>query len=377
MSEFQKYVGHFLYTLEDDPHHLYRAISSRYEHLLNVARDSKFYVPFEPTSHVISVGGNSCQVIRLPKIPFQIRIQETTRAYAMKMVMFLVDFAIDCHERFSQTPSDIHEGNILWWDRPYFVDYDALRPLTHPAAALTFVRIGHLFYKYACGRRYMGSHDSFNFEALGREGGWMGDQIGRKDFTDPGLWRALRGVLQNFQPSPAKPSHWSEEYAGDLTALAKNPKFVQVLDLAPPGETMIDVGCNKGYTCHLLSDRYEKVMGFDSDEACIDAAETVPGRNFACFGLEHLALHEPIPIQERFHADVVMALAVTHHFDSLGLSVPFVSDILSGLTKQHLLMEDIAHVAAYHRELKTHGLEIVEHVPSHPSGRMLTLWRKK
>lgn len=376
--KFKKYIGHFLHTLDGDDDHLYRALTPAHAVTMAVARDSRFFVPFESTDYTIDVGNHSsCPVIRIPKLPFQVRIQETTRARAMQIVRFLIDFAIDCHAA-DTTPSDVHEGNILWWDRPYFVDFNALRPLNHPTAALTFVRIGHLFYKYACGRRHIGEHDIFDFAALAREGGWMAEQIRRPDFTDPSIWSGLRDVMSRFDPPAAPASHWSDEYALAEPELAKNPKFVQVLKLAPPGRTLLDVGCNKGYTCRLLADRYEDILGFDTDEACIDQAATEAARlNFACFGIEHLALQEPIPIRERFHADVVLALAVTHHFESLGFSVPMVSKILSGLTKKHLLIEDIVQVGHYHRQFKAHGLEIAEHVPSHPSGRMLTLWRRK
>lgn len=140
---------------------------------------------------------------------------------------------------------------------------------------------------------------------------------------------------------------------------------------------MLDVGCNKGYLGMLARDRYEYVLGFDVDEACIAAAPTtVPGLNFACFGMEHLRRREPIPICERFHADVVVALAMTHHLAKAGWSVSEVVDILDGLARRHLLIEDIVDVPAYSSELERRGFRVSDHRVSYPTDRTLTLWSR-
>jgi 2-polyprenyl-3-methyl-5-hydroxy-6-metoxy-1,4-benzoquinol methylase len=375
--KFRKYLGLWLFTLDGDDDHLYRAISPNYARDLSIIEDSKFFPNYEMTEHTVAVGPHpKCQVVKIKKYPFQIRIQETTRARALEIVKFLTAFAIDCHKK-DRTPSDVHEANVLWWDKPIFVDFDALRPLTHANAALTFVRIGYLMYRYVFNRSHLTDHAKIDFAAIKKEGGWMAEQTERKDFTDPAIWIALEKVINGIRLPPHSKTHWSDEYATNPTKeLAKNPKIAKVLDLVPPGRSLLDVGCNKGYVCSLLADRYESVVGFDNDEACIDRAFNEPGVNFAMFGIEHLALEEPIPIQERYHADVVLALAVTHHLKDVGMSVAFVAGILAGLTKKYLLIEDIVLPGEYRKEFERLGMEIVKRVPSYPTKRILTLWRK-
>ena len=372
----------WLYVRDDDEDGLYRAVASDYLHVLKIANGADFYIPHELTDVRMDVYGphKACHVIRVRRLPFQVRIQELTRAQALRCVLFLVDFVRYCHASHGVMPADIHEGNLLWWDRPYFVDYDAIRPLTHAWAAYTFVRIAYLLYRYVLGHELL-FHEHFTFVQLRALDGWMSDQTERPDFTDPSIWTELRDVIADMQTPPPPATHWSSEYAiAKLDDLGANPKFAAILKLAPPGRTMIDVGCNRGYTGHLLRDRYKYILGFDKDEGCIEGARPVPEVNYACFGIEHLDYQtrrdEAHPILGRFSADVVVALAVTHHFDTLKLPVSMVARVLAGLTKKHLLIEDIANVGDYNQQFREHGLVVADHCPSYPSGRTLTLWKR-
>lgn len=375
MAHFRPFLPHWLFTLEGDDDHLYRAIPPAHEPYLKVASAVPGFMPFTRTEHEIDVGVRRCSIIKIPRLPFQVRIQELTRHDAMRTIRFLIDFARRCHAH-GYTPWYLHEGNVLWWDGPHMVDFDAITPMTHSTSAQTFVRIGYLMYRYVFGRA-LPSHDTFDFRELERQGGWMAEQIHRRDFTDPAIWTALANVMAGVQAPVPNSSHWSSEYASkDLRAIASNPKFRSALDLVPAGRTLLDVGCNKGYACALLRERFDSVLGFDADEASIDdAAEFVrPGLNFAHFDLQHLRLSEPIPIHERFHADVVLALAVTHHFDNAGLSVKECASTLARLTKKALVIEDIVHARAYSEELASQGLKLARRVPSFPADRWLSLW---
>lgn len=375
---FEPYLGLWLYTLPGDEHHLYRVVPPRHEPTLDLTARVKGFQPFSRTPYRMALGPHpSCSVVRIPRIPFQVRIQELTRARAMEVIRFLVRLSIECHAH-GYTPWDIHEGNVLWWDGPRFVDLDAPRPLTHQSAAMSFVRIGYLMYRYVFGRQLM-DHTKFDFAALRKQGGWMAEQVGRSDFTAPDLWTGLRSVLDAAHAPSPPVTHWSQEYAtGDLDTLAANPKISSVLDLVRPGDTLLDVGCNKGYVCRLLANRFDAVLGFDIDEASVDAAtkDAAPGVNFAHFGIDHLRLVEPLPIHKRFEADVVLALALTHHLQNAGVPTATTAATLARLCRRELLIEDIADVGGYRQALTSHGLRVAQCVPSHPPSRTLTLWTR-
>lgn len=350
-------------------------------YILDVAQDCEFFVPHERTSHRLTVTRHpNCQVIKIRRLPFQIRCQELTRAKALEMVRMLINLAIFCIEKHNCIPFDIHEANLMYWDKPLFTDYDAVRRLDAPTAAAAFVRIGYLFYKFVQ-KKHNIPYERFDFQALARiaPDGWMARQVHRdhSDFTRLAIWHRFRSVFAGVRLGASKKTHWSHEYEiGKLDDVSTNPKFQRLLELAPSGRTLLDVGCNRGYTCHLLRDRFQDILGFDRDEAAIDEATPSPGVNFGCFGIAHLEKGHTLPNTARFHADVVLCLALTHHLQTAGFGVPRVAKILSAVTKKHLLIEDIVAVKEYHQAFKKHGLVVEKRLPSHPSGRMFTLWKR-
>ncbi len=382
MSKFQRYAGPWIYTLTGDDEHLYRAMLPTQMYILDVAKDCPFFVPHERTDMTLTVTRHkNCPVIKIRRLPFQLRCQELTRARALEMVRMLIDLAIFCIEKHRCIPFDIHEANLMYWDQPWFTDYDAVRALDAPTAAACFVRIGYLFYKFVR-KRHDIPYEQFDFYALARTApdSWMAKQFHRdySDYTKLPIWHQCRKVFAAVRLKPSPKTHWSHEYEiGKLDDISTNPKFARLLELAPSGRTLLDVGCNRGYVGHLLRDRFENILGFDKDEAVIDATTPTPGVNFGCFGIEHLENGYTLPNADRFHADVVICLALTHHLQTAGFAVPRVAKILSSLTKKHLLIEDIVAVEQYHRQFKKHGLVVEKRLPSHPSGRMLTLWRRK
>jgi hypothetical protein len=374
--EFKKYIGLWLYTIDGDNEHFYRAIPKRHELGLKVAKEFDGFIPYEDTDYRMAIGPNDCRIIKIRRLPFQIRIQECTKRRALEIIKFLVDLAIDCHEH-GVTPSDIHEANILWWDRPHFIDLDAIEPLSHKSAALTYVRISYLLNRYVL-ERNSGSHVAYNLHTMRSHGGWMANQADTPDFTKPEVWGKFRKFIYGLRTPSHPDTHWSKNYAkSPRSELAKNPKIAKVLEMIPSGRTLLDVGCNKGYICNLLKDKFEYIFGFDADEPCIDMAFSEPNINFGHFGIKHLGRKEPISITDRFHADVVTALAVTHHFRDAKISWRFVADTLNRLTKKYLLIEDIILADRYAGAFKSYGFEIEQQIPSYPSGRTLTLWKRK
>jgi len=335
---------------------------------------SEWFPQIERTGHSISVGGNNCEVVKIFRLPFQVRIQECTRRQALQLVRSLVEFVIESLP--GRVPADIHEGNFCWWNGLVFVDLDAFQAAHDEQAAMAFVRIAYLLLRYVSGVSLV-AHDRFDLVQLRRYEGWMSDVArGRKTgFNDIELWTTLRSMLDRLSVTNTA-THWSDEYAAGGGHPAK---LAAVAELVPPAATLLDLGCNKGYVTAMLADRFNYGLGVDVDEACIDLATEQYGclkLNFARVDVDVFSQAQPVQIHTRFHADVVLALALTHHLDRAGHSVEYVAGLLARLSRDYLVVEDIVHVAAYAAQLRAHGFEVEQTVPSVPSGRTLTLWRK-
>lgn len=377
--KFKEFGSKWLHALEEDDTHLYRAITPKSMKLLKQLRSHPFLIPITDTEYKLTVDFQgktyeNCDVLRVPKLPFQIRIQETTRTRARDAIVQVIDFIIDCM-KLDIVPLDTHESNILFWKRLYFVDLDAFFQKEGWCMDM-FARITYLYYKYVLGKK-ISDHASFGFAVISTHGGWAAKQLSR-NFEDLSVWREFRQVVADTQIDVPE-THWLKAYAYDLQKTNENQKMVATLDILKDvnERTMIDIGCNKGYLCNLLSDKFDSIVGFDNDEACIDVAMTRAAQNveFCHFGLLHLT-EDKLPAIDRFKADLVIALAVTHHFNDAGMDVHTIADIFDKLTKKWLLIEDIVNVEKYHAIFKEKGLKLAKRIDSYPEDRKLALWRR-
>ena len=372
---FTKYLDHRLFTIDNDKNNLYRAIRPEDEWMLSIIEIEKdTFINFSKTDHKIIVGGLNCNVVKIPKLPFQIRIQELTSRQSLEVIKFLINSVISC-KKHDCTIYDIHEGNILWWNKPIFIDLDAISVWNHSNCALSFVRICYLMYKYVF-KRDIKSHEDACFEMLKTQGGWAAEQINRR-FDDILLWNEFKNIVDSIKLPEHNKSLWSDDYAvSSAEELKNNPKIKKVIDMVPDGESMLDIGCNKGYMSYYFNKKFKYKLGFDNDESCIDKIKPNENSNFACFGIDNFKKIEPIPINERFHADVVLALAVVHHFESIGLTIDYIANTISKLSKKHILIEDITNYEEYDKIFIKNGFSIVNRIESYPAKRMLTLWKK-
>jgi hypothetical protein len=141
---------------------------------------------------------------------------------------------------------------------------------------------------------------------------------------------------------PLKPSdHWGR----------KQWTVHQVLKELQP-RTVLDLACNLGWFARMASVEGAEVIAADVDETCVnrlyrrlrqdeghvlplvlDLNDPSPG-----YGV---GIHWFAPATERFQADLVLALAVTHHLVLSGFRLGFdqVVQALSGFTRRALLVE--------------------------------------
>lgn len=371
------FCGIWQHYTDDDPDHIYRAIAPGHEHLLEVAKKMPLFHPFEMTDRKIDVGAHKqIPMVRSKRIPFQIRIQEMTRKQALASCRALVQMVRD-GERLGFIPADIHESNFLWWNGPIFVDLDAIEPAHNEHYAMAFVRIAALMLRYVY-RRDVPTPCNFDVNALAAQGGWAGQQAKHgRDWADPRLWKDFAHVLANIQVD-VKPGYWATNYAKDFKAIQKNDKFQRSIAMIPPGKTLLDVGCNWGYLGEMVKDRFTYMSGFDLEEACINEAPQNETTSYAYFGFQAFdnPKHNP-PMTSRYEADVVTALAVTHHFKDHGMKIGYIANTLADLTKRHLLIEDIHGGPKYDAVFKSRGMTLVERQDSYPRGRKLSLWQQR
>ena len=372
---FIKYLGLRLYTLDNDKNNFYRAIRPLDEWMLPIIRiEDNIFINFTETDYKITIGNIECKIVKIPRLPFQIRIQELTRRQSLEIIKFLINSVISC-KKHDCIIHDIHEGNVLWWNKPIFVDLDAISTWNHANCSLSFVRICYLMYKYVF-KRNINSHEDACFEMLKTQGGWASEQINRQ-FDDITLWHEFKNIVDSIKLPDHDKNLWSDDYAtSSVEELKNNPKIKKVIDLAPDGESMLDIGCNKGYMSHYFDNKYKYKLGFDNNESCIDKIKTSKNSNFAYFGIDNFKKIEPIPINERFYADVVLALAVVHHFESIGLTIDYIANTIAKLSKKYILIEDITNYEEYDKIFIENGFSIINRIESYPAKRMLTLWKK-
>jgi len=124
-----------------------------------------------------------------------------------------------------------------------------------------------------------------------------------------------------FAHTPKKTSMWGEYQKSAFAQKEPDKRRQRIIDLAaeysPDAASCLDIAGNQGYVAHLLSNtkRYDSVISIDYDENAIEA-----GREYLRESPVHLYLVNPfVPmgsyesIASLIRADIVLALALTHH----------------------------------------------------------------
>ena len=381
MMRFQN--SKWLFYKEKDDHYLYRAVPKKQTPLIDRFSELNI-IPCVPTDQTQTVGPRSCIIYRVNRLPFQIRIQEVTRAIAKEIVLYLIDLNISCIKQ-SIAIFDIHESNVLYWNGPIYVDLDSMREANSKLYAGAVARIAYLFNKYVRKIAIKSTAGCYDLKSMQKDGSIF-SKIGREwsatNWSKIKPWQRLKKLVQESTIEMA-PSHWGDVYGPHHKdhdkMLQENVKIrgaMKLLRRIKP-KSVLDVGCNKGYLCDMVSEFSDSAIGFDVDEKCVDMANQLYSHNtkvnFANFGIIRLNREEGF-IQQRYSADAVVALAVTHHFKTAGMDAKTVAILLTKLAKKWILIEDIADVGSYHHVFKNRGFGLLERVQSFPEHRHISLF---
>ncbi len=130
---------------------------------------------------------------------------------------------------------------------------------------------------------------------------------------------------------------------------AKVKSVDRITDMLKP-ETVLDVGCNRGWMSELVARKGVRVVAVDVDEPSINLLyQRIRSTNLPILPLI-MDICRPTPhhglgnaysgAQQRLRSDLVLALAITHHLVfKRGLTFEFIARQLSGFTKRWLIVE--------------------------------------
>jgi len=383
--KYKPLIGLFLFTVGGDKNNIYRSgLREEEMMLINKIKDHPMILPLEDTGDTMTIGNSKridCPVYKIPRLPYEVRIQDLTKKQVKKMLVDLVDFCIYCLEK-EVCVWDISESNILYWNgKTYFVDFDAFSTLDdkHRSAYYGFVKFSYLFNRYLKGNNRLTSAEQADHITIRGYKDWTSDQVG-KNFNDISLWKEFKKVIENTNDKAIN-SHWADEYATDEEKVKENQKVKITEDLLKPthGGSVLDIGTNKGYYLNIIKENYDYLMGFDVDDKCIDMAE----EKYGCdkIGFTKLAMNDFFfgsrvtnSRIKRFKSDLVIALAVTHHFKNSGVDTEKAAQAIADLSNKWILIEDIENQFVYKTNFENNGFELFKRVDSYPSSRKLSLW---
>jgi hypothetical protein len=374
----------WLFEKPGDNEYLYRAVPERVQILLQPLINAKNIVDYEALTETIDVGPHTCDVYKIPRLPFQIRIQELTRSMAKEVVLCLIDLVIQSIEG-RVAIFDINESNILYWNNPVWVDLDSFRVPNAVFYSGAVARISYLYNKYVLRKKINTTAGYYKLSMMRAAGGLFGDiakSLKTVNWSKKKPWLNLKKLVGATTIAPRQ-SGWSKNYARNYEdhqkIMANNIKIKNAMKMicALGPKTLLDIGCNKGYLCSIASQHINNAVGFDIDEKCIDIANDINRRNakinFANFGIMHLSNKK---YQFRYRADCVVALAMTHHFKNAKLDPVDVASIIANLADKWIIIEDIAQTNAYHSTFKANGFKRIETVESRPKSRKISLFGK-
>ncbi len=323
-------------------------------------------------------------IVKSEKIPFSLQIQSLTRDKAKELVYRLVDFQIYLLQK-NLVAMDVHESNLgVWNQKSYFIDLDAFAQAGqqfHPSssdtcAAYAFITTAYLFVKYVQRNNSFQNHTESNITRLVALDSWY-TRFLPHNFNDIKLWKQFAQYVSSFSVPPSQGGYWYNQYA--LESPETTPKILRAAAFLAPayGGEMLDMGTNKGYFPYVLRDKFVNILGIDNDECCIKEAIAKYATDNVYFGVVDIQRY----FNDRFlvirsKADVVSLLAMTHHISDAGWTDKFIPVLIS-LAKKWILIEDISEIEKYNNALTEAGFERIQTIPSVPSPRTLSLWKRK
>jgi len=214
----KNYDSPWMFTIEEDNDHLYRAIPKASENLarkfmdLNVIQYEKIEMETNGLRHNLS--NIDCSIYKTKKLPFQIRIQETTRTTALEIISYLIDLQIDCMKN-DMALLDINESNVLYWNKPLYVDMGSAIKPTAIAHANSVARIAYLYNKYINKINVNSGPGQYSISMMSRDGGifkQIAKSWDKEKWSKTKSWEELKYALLS-RGVDRSDSHWSREYA--------------------------------------------------------------------------------------------------------------------------------------------------------------------
>lgn len=374
-----------------DPTSFYRILDDNATEILGrYGNSDSILVPYQilPKQHIKDNVVH--YVIKTQRLPFQIKIQEIPKKYALESIKALSRWVAQSLS-LGIIPFDLHEGNLLYWWRynkpcqTYFVDLDGCTHTTLQYSQVAYIRLIYLLYKYVLGIN-IPTHMDLTFDTMHQYidiKDWPHSLI-HEDFTQLKVWHKVINHIDRITLPEHEFAEWADNYAlAPESELAKNPKIAKVLQILEgikdPSKTLLDVGCNKGYVQSLSSKWFKYLMGVDYEVKCIEhAIDTHTQQNiaFSKLDIRLFAESDVLPAISRYRADIVVILALTHHLDTLKIDAVQSATSMARLANKYILIEDIVNVLDYHNVFRAHGFKLVNSCDSYPNDRKLSLWVK-
>lgn len=165
------------------------------------------------------------------------------------------------------------------------------------------------------------------------------------------LERWIEKVKRLHPPPPG--TRWGgyqEEYGGSRYDIVSTPRFDRIVEVARECgvKSVVELGGNQGVVSRLLLARgaTERVVCIDVDEEAIDRLYTIARTQDLPLWPVRLDCMIPArgalgrPPEERFRADAVLALALTHHLLlGIRLRIEFVLDAILRYGRRYVLIE--------------------------------------
>lgn len=369
----------FIFEDDKDPGYVYRGMKDKELKFLDVISGMDNVVDFEVLDDTIDINGKSSRLVRIKKVPADIRIQELTLKQAKKLLCDQIDLCVECIKS-GICLADIHESNILYWaGKSYFIDLNAFSNIDgHKGLPFSYVKMAYMVNKYLGLKNEIKSSIYADHITIKSYNDWSAHNY--SNAQDLELWLDFRNYVHSYKIANAKSTHWSDEYANDDDKLKENKKTKIVNSIISHIKeySILDVGTNKGYYLNMFNNNYERLIGFDCDGKCIDIAESKYGNSkttFVKFNIEFL-FGNTNKIIDRYKSDMVLALAVTHHFSTNMVNATEAASTLALLSSKYILIEDIDNIDIYESVFSEAGFNKIKTVDSDPPRRKLSLWLK-
>ena len=318
-------------------------------------------------------------VLKHQRIPVTSYCMEWCSEMLRDAALLVCDLSIDLHEK-GLTLKDAHPWNILFdTGQPVFVDWGSIGSIEQqrewPYLEFRDRFIFPLYLMSAGGSRIA---RMFMFDTVNRP---RRDDVfklllGRIPFitwlryllddrrhmqmrfkADASFFESLRRTVESI-PAGAETTEWTEYEGPDEKGFSYQPSaewpvkirnVYELLQRVRP-ETVLDVGCNRGWFSELAVRQGSQVIAIDIDEPSITTlyryvratgSSILPlVMDICCPTPQHGLAHAYPAAQDRLKADMVVALALTHHLVfKRGLTFEAIASKLDIFAKRWLVVE--------------------------------------